>query len=240
MCNTWLLCDRICVLKARLLAFTRAEHARLGPSVGLLQREQDQDAHIAAFSRYAAHLRHLHPDVSGWFDEQRAELERFVDRRLDPGRFPAPVARHHLLWLLAVVLDEAAIAWADALATDADAIQPTWLALHRAHADSAREHLHTSCAHIESLRLDEQERLEWTRSFLADVGDALALFGRQDPIAFVDARFEGFADRLPATGVVVRDEDGVLGHGSSLPLKEIGRSATGGKGHTNEPGGIHG
>ncbi|HET9930866.1 MAG TPA: AMP-binding protein, partial [Polyangiaceae bacterium] len=173
------ICDRFIALEEAVLRFTAEERAALGGTRSIELLDAEEEKHIAMFRRYGEHLRRLRPELAPDADRYLAAArERLAEtfRRLT-----TPLERHYANWVLIVFFEEYSLFMYRELLRDAPALQPVWLAIHRAHAREEAQHVQTDAAYLAALRVSEEQRYAWSRGIFdalaADFSVLFALLG---------------------------------------------------------------
>jgi acyl carrier protein len=190
-----LLCEAFVMCEREIIDFLEAQDGLLGHASTRLLHEEEHK-HIAAFRRFADHLRDRHPEWTFDFDRLFVETgcqlawTRLLEEleRLD-GRAAA-----HLQFWHAVVFFEEVTVYLHARLRRAPSVQPCWKALHEAHMREEVQHLLTDGAHVAAC---DASAVDWerARSVLASacVTDFDRTFGTRVARRMVAEAYPGLA-----------------------------------------------
>ena len=192
------------LLEQALLGFTRREATHFEGIRSIHMLEEEEEKHVALFSRYARHLAKRdpahEPELARTLESLRAALARFAD----PGQFPSRAAYHYAWWLLIIFFEELTIWLAAVLEAEAPLIQPTWLVAHQLHRREEIQHVLTDVACLRAIRATEDERHAWSREVYERVALQLALAMSPDAglqlVMRVHPELEGGRRGAAATG----------------------------------------
>lgn len=203
------ICHQFVELEREVLVWLKGNDG-LVPTRSLEWLRDEEIKHIHTFNRFRQHLLKARPEHGERAKALLHEVQPPASLAATDGEDPATL--HFVKWLAILVFEEYTVWFYDALlAAEAagEAVQPTWLDVHRRHAQEEVCHVATDAQYVRALELSPERRhaasqrsVAWmmsryTQTFRAPVRVLLAL--RPDlagkvsegrpPAGFMDALF---------------------------------------------------
>ncbi|MFT5682656.1 MAG: acyl transferase domain-containing protein/NADPH:quinone reductase-like Zn-dependent oxidoreductase/acyl-CoA synthetase (AMP-forming) [Myxococcota bacterium] len=185
-------------LEQYLLDFVDAERTAIGPTRSALLLYEEERKHIAMFDRYGDHLAAQHPE---WMPDFEAAFAPCMPALLHPytrDAYPEPPVQHYFFWLKTLFFEEYTIYLHDRLLAEQECVQPTWLAVHRAHRMEEHQHVITDAAYVDALDLSPTKRQACATAFWIHLEQTFDRFlGVAASRRLIRARFPRLAHLVP-------------------------------------------